>query len=281
MKPTQKRAALMIGLVVAGGATLKLCAQDIPNLGGYQDTPIVPGLKWHVHDNLRPQPEIVTPGTFSTPDAPGKAPSDATVLFDGTDLSKWRAGNGEAAPWTVENGYFQVKPKTGDISTRDEFGDCQLHIEWSAPLPAVGNSQGRGNSGLFFFGRYEVQILDNFQNPTYADGTAGAIYGQSPPQVNAVRAPGEWNAYDIIWQGPRFKDGKLEKPAYVTILVNGVVVQNHTMLIGDTPFRNVGKYNPHGETGSIRLQDHNNPMRFRNIWVRPLKSVEQPTLATP
>ncbi len=281
MKYTQKRAVLMIGLAVVGGATLKLCAQNIPNLGGYQDTPLVPGTAWHVHDNLRPQPEIVTPGTFSTPDVPGKPPSDATVLFDGTDLSKWRAGNGDAAPWTVENDYFQVKPKTGDISTREEFGDCQLHIEWSAPLPATGNSQGRGNSGLFFFGRYEVQILDNFQNPTYADGTAGAIYGQSPPQVNAVRAPGEWNVYDIIWQGPRFKDGKLEKPAYVTILVNGVVVQNHTMLIGDTPFRNVGKYNPHGEKGSIRLQDHNNPMRFRNIWIRPLKTVEQPTLATP
>lgn len=278
MKPTQKRAALAIGLAVVGGTALKMCAADY---GGYQDTPIVPGTKWHVHDNERPQPDIVTPGTFSTPDAPGKPPSDAIVLFDGKDLSKWKTNKGEDAPWLVENGYMQVKPKSGEIGTRDEFGDCQVHIEWSAPTPPVGKSQGRGNSGLFMMGRYEIQILDNFDNPTYADGTASAIYGQSPPQVNAVRPPGEWNVYDIIWQGPRFKDGKLEKPAYVTILVNGVVTQNHTMLIGDTPFKNVGKYNPHPETGPLKLQDHGNPMRFRNIWIRPLKTVEQPTIPEP
>lgn len=279
MKHTQKRAVLAIGLAVVGSATLKLCAQDIPNLGGYQDTPIVPGLKWHVHDNLRPLPEIVTPGTFSTPDAPGKPPSDATVLFDGTNMDKWKKDNGDPAPWKVENGYAQVQG--GAIRTKDEFGDCQVHIEWSAPTPPTGNSQGRGNSGLFMMGRYEIQILDAYNNPTYADGTASAIYGQSPPQVNAVRPPGEWNVYDVIWETPRFKDGKLEKPAYATVLVNGIVTQNHTMLIGDTPFKHVGTYNPHPATGPLGLQDHGNPMRFRNIWVRALKPVEQPTLATP
>ncbi len=226
-----------------------------------------------------PQPEIVTPGTFSTQEAPGKPPSDAVVLFDGTNLDKWKNDKGEAAQWDLIDGVMQVKPKTGTLTSKDEFGDCQLHIEWSAPTPPTGNSQGRGNSGLFMMGRYEIQILDTYNNPTYADGTAGAVYGQSPPQVNAVRPPGEWNVYDVIWEGPRFKDGKLEKPAYVTLLVNGVVVQNHTMLIGNTPFKNVGKYSPHAETGPIKLQDHGNPMRFRNIWYRPLKPVEQPTLA--
>jgi hypothetical protein len=276
MKPLQKRIALSLGVAFVGGTTLSLCAQN--NFGGFQDTPIVPGTKWHVHDNERPQPEVITPGTFSTQDTPGKAPSDAIVLFDGTNLDKWRSGD-EAAKWDLVDGAMQVKPKAGELTSKDEFGDCQLHIEWSAPNPPTGNSQGRGNSGLFMMNRYEIQILDNYNNPTYADGTASAIYGQTPPQVNAIRPPGEWNVYDIIWQGPRFKDGKLEKPAYVTILVNGVVTQNHTMLIGDTPFKNVGKYNPHGETGPIRLQDHGNPMRFRNIWVRPLRPVEQLTLA--
>ena len=275
MKPLQKRIALSLGVAFVGGTTLSLCAQN--NFGGFQDTPLVPGTKWHVHDNERPQPEVITPGTFSTQDTPGKAPSDAIVLFDGTNLDKWRSGD-EAAKWDLVDGAMQVKPKTGELTSKDEFGDCQLHIEWSAPNPPTGNSQGRGNSGLFMMNRYEIQILDNYNNPTYADGTASAIYGQTPPQVNAIRPPGEWNVYDIIWQGPRFKDGKLEKPAYATILVNGVVTQNHTMLIGDTPFKNVGKYNPHGETGPIRLQDHGNPMRFRNIWVRPLRPVEQLTI---
>jgi hypothetical protein len=275
MKPLQKRIALSLGLAFVSGTTLTLCAQN--NFGGFQDTPIVPGTKWHVHDNERPQPEVITPGTFSTQDTPGKPPSDAIVLFDGTNLDKWRSGD-EAAKWDLIDGAMQVKPKSGELTSKDEFGDCQLHIEWSAPNPPSGNSQGRGNSGLFMMNRYEIQILDNYNNPTYADGTASAIYGQTPPQVNAIRPPGEWNVYDIIWQGPRFKDGKLEKPAYVTILVNGVVTQNHTMLIGDTPFKNVGKYNPHGETGPIRLQDHGNPMRFRNIWVRPLRPVEQLTI---
>ena len=236
-----------------------------PHPTGYQDTPIIPGTKWHVHDGERPQPTVVTPGA-----KPGDAPSDAIVLFDGKDLSKWRTAKGEDAKWKIENGYAEVAPKTGDIFTKDEFGpDFQLHLEFATP-PPVGDSQGRGNSGCFLFGKYEIQILDSYQNPTYADGGATAIYGYMPPRVNASRPPGEWQAYDILVEGPRFKDGKLEKPLVVTVLHNGVVTQNHTRLIGETPHKQVGAYHAHGEKGPLKLQDHGNPMRFRNIWIREL-----------
>ncbi|MEA3208627.1 MAG: hypothetical protein QOE70_1684 [Chthoniobacter sp.] len=239
---------------------------------GYQDTPIIPGTKWHVHDGERPQPPIVTPGQPSTPEQVGTAPSDAIVLMDGKDLSKWRTAKGEEAGWKVENGYVEVVPKSGDIFTKDEFGpDVQLHVEFATP-PPVGDGQGRGNSGVFLFGRYELQVLNSYENPTYPDGQATAIYGYMPPQVNASRKPGEWQTYDIIFDGPRFKDGKLEKPAYVTIFHNGVVTQNHTALIGDTPHKQVGTYKPHAEKGPIKLQDHGNPMRFRNLWIRELKN---------
>jgi hypothetical protein len=286
MKDKTKHTLMVLGLAAVSGVAvsstgLQLWAQVAPNLGGFQDTPLVPGTQWHVHDNLRPQPEVITPGTLSTQEIPGKPPSDALVLFNGTDLVNWHNGKNEPAPWIVENGYLQVKPKSGDIYTKEEFGDCQVHLEWSAPSPPSGSSQGRGNSGLFFMGRYELQILDTYNNPTYADGSASAIYGQTPPQVNPVRPPGEWNVYDVIWEAPRFKDGKLEKPAHITVLVNGIVTQNHTMLIGDTPWRSIGKYTPHGEKGPLRLQDHGNPMRFRNIWVRPLRPQEQLKLSVP
>ena len=237
---------------------------------GYQDTPIIPGTKWHVHDGERPQPPIVTPGAPSTIEKAGTAPSDATVLFDGKDLSKWRKADGSEAPWKVENGYVEVAPKTGDLFTRDEFGpDVQLHIEFATP-PPVGDSQGRGNSGVFLYGRYEIQVLDSYENPTYPDGQATGIYGYMPPQVNVSRPPGVWQMYDIIFEGPRFADGKLTKAAVVTVLHNGVVTQNHTVLIGETPHKKVGTYTAHGEKGPIKLQDHGNPMRFRNIWIRTL-----------
>jgi hypothetical protein len=240
---------------------------------GYQDTPMYPGSKWHVHDGERPQPKIVTPGEFSTQTKVGTAPSDAVALFDGTDLSKWKSGK-DPAKWKVETGYFEVVPGTGTLTTADEFGpDLQLHIEFATP-PPKGDGQGRGNSGLFFYGRYELQILDSYNNPTYPDGQATALYGQTPPLVNASRAPGEWQVYDVVFNGPRFKDSKLETPAYITVFHNGVLTQNHTQLLGPTPHRQVGKYEPHPEKGSLSLQDHNNPMRFRNIWVRELKPVD-------
>lgn len=239
---------------------------------GYQDTPIIPGTKWHVHDGERPQPPVVKPGEASTADKAGTAPADATVLFDGADLSKWRNNKGEAAGWKVENGYAEVVPKSGDIFTKEEFGpDVQLHIEFATP-PPVGNGQGRGNSGVFFFGQYEIQVLDSYENPTYPDGQATGIYGYMPPQVNASRAPGQWQTYDIIFEGPRFADGKLVKPAYVTVLHNGVLTQNHVALLGVTNHKKSAAYKAHGEKGPIKLQDHGNPMRFRNIWIRSVKN---------
>ncbi|MDB6154364.1 MAG: hypothetical protein JWL90_2817 [Chthoniobacteraceae bacterium] len=241
---------------------------------GYTTTPMIPGSKWHVHDGDRPQPKIVTPGTESTQEKAGTAPSDAVVLFDGKDLSKWKASNGGGEPqWKVENGYAEVHG--GDATTKDEFGpDVQLHVEWTAPVPGVGSGQGRGNSGIFFYGRYEIQVLDCYENPTYPDGQATAIYGQTPPLVNASRKPGEWQTYDIVFNGPRFKDGKLETPAYATILHNGVLVQNHTQLTGSTPHQQVGTYTEHPEKGAIRIQDHNNPVRYRSLWIRELKPVD-------
>ena len=238
---------------------------------GYQNTPIIPGSKWHVHDGLRPQPRVIKPGEFSTQEKVGTAPSDATVLFDGKDLSQWKSGAGDAK-WKVENGYFECVPKTGTLGTKGQWGpDVQLHIEWMAP-PPVGKGQARGNSGVFFHGRYEIQVLDCFDNPTYPDGQATGIYGQTPPLVNATRPPQTWNTYDIVFNGPRFDaEGKVLKPAYVTIFHNGVLTQNHTELTGDTPHQRVGKYTKHGEKTDITLQDHGNTMRFRNVWIRELK----------
>lgn len=238
---------------------------------GYQDTPINPGTRWHVHDGERPQPPIVTPGEPSTIEKAGTAPSDATVLFDGRDLSKWRKADGSDAAWKVGNGYAEVAPKSGDIFTKEEFGpDVQLHIEFATP-PPEGDGQHRGNSGVFFYGKYEIQVLDSYNNPTYPDGQATGIYGYMAPQVNASRPPGVWQMYDILFEGPRFTDGKLAKAAVVTVLHNGVVTQNHTVLIGETPHKKVGTYKAHEEKGPIKLQDHNNPMRFRNIWIRNLR----------
>ncbi len=250
--------------------------QEGPKVG-YKDTPMLPGGKWHVHDGDRPQPPIITPGTASTQDEPGRAPSDAVALFDGRDLSHWHDGKGGPAKWKIGEGGMVVAPGTGSIVSKDEFGDCQLHLEWASPTPPKGKDQGRGNSGLMFFGRYEMQILDNYDNITYPDGQAGAVYGQVPPLVNASRKPGEWQTYDVMFTAPRFKaDGALESPAYVTTLINGVLVQNHTQLLGPMAFRALPQYTKHGPKGPILLQDHSNPTRFRNIWVREIKNIEQP-----
>ena len=163
--------------------------QDEPKVG-FKDTPMLPGGKWHVHDGDRPRPAVITPGTCSTQEEPGQAPSDAVILFDGKDLSHWRGRRGQPADWKVEDGAMVIKPGAGEITSTDEFGDCQLHLEFAAPVPARGRDQGRGNSGVMFFGRYEIQVLDSFENLTYADGQAAAIYGQYPPLVNASRPAG-------------------------------------------------------------------------------------------
>src|SRR5262245_61350965 len=191
--------------------------------------------KWKVHDMDRPAPAIVTPGTASTQDAAGKAPSDAVVLFDGKDLSKWAQKDGSAAKWKVENGYFEVAPKTGELRTKEAFGDCQVHVEFASPSPAKGEGQDRGNSGVFLMGLYEIQVLDSYESKTYADGQASAVYGQYPPLVNASRPPGQWQTYDIIFHAPHFDSaGKVTRPARVTALHNGVLVQDNVELTGPT-----------------------------------------------
>ena len=265
-----KRSLLLLPLLTLGASAFAADAKNV----GYQDTPMQPNGKWHVHDGLRPQPKVITPPTPSTQDKVGTPPSDAVVLFDGKNLDQWRKGKDEPAGWDVIDGAMVVKKGAGDILTKGEFGDCQLHVEWSAATPPRGDSQARSNSGIFLFGRYEFQVLDCYENPTYPDGQAGSIYGQTPPLVNASRKPGEWQTYDIVFTAPRFAGEKLEKPAYVTIIHNGIIVQNHTELTGETPHRQVGTYKPHGPKGPIKLQDHGDPVRFRNIWIRELKPVD-------
>lgn len=236
---------------------------------GYDDTPLIPNSKFKVHDSTRPQPRVITPPTGNN------APSDAIVLFDGSDLSGWSGKNGSDAAWKVENGYMEVAPGSGNIRTRAEFGDCQLHLEWAAPEVVKGNGQGRGNSGVFLMGRYEIQVLDCYQNPTYADGTTGAIYGEFPPLVNACRAPGEWQTYDIIWVAPRFHGETLVSPARTTVILNGIVLHHDTELTGPTTHRAVEPYKMHPENGPLELQDHGDLVRFRNIWYRPLSNYDE------
>jgi 3-keto-disaccharide hydrolase len=244
---------------------------------GFDDTPQLPGQKWRVHDIERPRPHVVTPGT------PGQPPSDAIVLFDGKDLSHWqqrgkgRAGGQITAPrWKVQDGYLEVAGGTGDLISREKFGDAQFHVEWAAPVPVTGSSQARGNSGVLLMSFYEIQVLDCDHNPTYADGGAGAIYGQWPPLVNACRPAGEWQTYDIFWEAPRFESGKLAKPAYVTVVHNGVLLHHHQEVMGRMVYRKVATYAPHAEEEPLALQDHNQPVRYRNIWVRRLGRYDQP-----
>ncbi len=247
---------------------------------GYVGTPQLPDSEYHVHQGDRPQPRIVTPGaTFSDLAPP---PSDAVVLFDGTDLSKWQTASGQQPTWRVVNGYFEVA-RGGGIRTRDTFEDFQLHLEFATPEQVSGSGQGRGNSGVLINGMYEVQVLDSYENPTYPDGQAGAMYGQSPPLVNASRPPGKWQTYDIIFESPRWNDqGELIKKANVTVIHNGLVLHNKKEFIGATDgvggvvHRSLGEYRiQHGPKVFIELQDHNNPIRYRNIWIRELGHYDQ------
>ena len=227
---------------------------------------------WAIHDRNRPQPPVITPGTFSTQEQAGTPPSDAVILFDGTDLSKWEADEGTSVPtkWVIRDGAMECVPGSGYIRTKDKIGDCQLHVEWAAPTKVEGNSQGRGNSGVFLMGLVEVQVLDNYNNPTYPDGTAGAVYGVNPPFVNALRPPGEFQTYDIVFRRPIYKDGQQVDPGSVTVFENGVLVQDHTRLEGGTGHMARSKPGPFPDAGPLKLQDHGNPVRYRNIWYRPL-----------
>jgi len=227
--------------------------------------------RWKPNDPDRPAPPVIEPGTASTQDAPGRPPSDAIVLFDGKDLSQWMGEDGQPAKWKVADGYLEVVPDAGIIHTRQAFGDCQLHVEFREPDPPSGEDQGRGNSGVFLMGLYEVQVLDSYHSKTYADGQAGAIYGQFPPQVNASRPPGQWQTYNIVFHAPRFdKDGKLLRPARFTVLHNGVLVQDNVEASGPTGHHVRPPYKAGPDKLPLSLQDHHNPVRFRNIWIREL-----------
>ncbi len=275
-----------IGSLALGVAALAFAAggqaEEGEKIDGYRDTPMLPGGKWHLHDPDRPQPRVVTPGATFSQGAP--APSDAEMLFDGKDLSKWQTSKGQDAAWKVQDGYVETG-RGGGIRTRGKWADFQLHVEWASPNPPKGTGQSRGNSGVIINGLYEIQVLDSYQAKTYADGQAGAIYGQSPPLVNASRPPGEWQTYDIIFESPRWKDtGELVKKAIVTVLHNGVVVQNRYELVGGTdgisnqvPFKTLSKYpRPHPPEVFVELQDHSSPVRYRNIWVRLLGERDKP-----
>ena len=224
--------------------------------------------EWPVHSPDRPQPPVVDPGAGALPVPP---PKDAIVLFNGTDLSKWVHANGKAASFVVRDGYFEVQRGLGNLMTRDGFGDVQLHVEWSTPDPPQGRGQDRGNSGVYLMSKYEVQVLDSYNNTTYADGMAGALYGQFPPLVNAARPPGAWQSYDIVFRGPRFdSSGRLQRPATITVLHNGVLVQDHATLTGPTAHYARPPYEAHPDRLPILIQDHAHPVRYRNIWLREL-----------
>lgn len=240
---------------------------------GWNDTPKIPGSEWRVSDACRPQPRVVDPGE---PTTGGTPPSDAEVLLPEdpgcgeSPLDDWEHEDGSEPQWTVTEDYVAAQPDTGFLQTKAAHGDAQIHVEWATPPNVEGEGQEPGNSGVWMQSNYEIQILDSYENETYADGHAGAVYGEHPPLVNASRPPGEWQTYDIVWKAPRFSDdGDLESKAEVTLIWNGVLAQNHYTVQGPTLYKDAAEYEAHGEL-PLQLQDHGQPVRFRNIWMRPL-----------
>ena len=272
--------AAVFGAAIATSSAAEPSATPVaPKPAQQKQEPLAPGGKWKAHDMSRPRPRVITPPTFSTQDAAGQPPSDAIVLFDGKDLSKWKQegrkeNSGSAddkALWKVENGYMEIVPRGGSIRTREKIkGDSQWHIEWATPSEVKGNSQGRGNSGVFIGGFPEVQVLDSYQNDTYPDGQAAGLYGHYPPMVNASRKPGEWQAYDIIVERQRKDEqGNVIKKARLTVIHNGVVVQWGR------------EFDTGAQESDLSLQDHGNPVRYRNIWARPLNLTDPDSEGTP
>jgi len=224
--------------------------------------------RWLVHDEDRPAPAAITPGNL-----PGEAPSDAVVLFDGTDLSAWTPARGDTIRWILGDGYFETVGRTGSLATKQAFGSCQLHVEFAAPADATGTGQGRGNSGVYLMSTYEVQILDSYENETYPDGQCAALYGRAVPLVNVSRKPGEWQSYDIVFHRPVFNGNKVVRKATFTVFHNGVLVHDNVSLEGGTEWtgpNSIADYQPHEDRLPLLLQDHSNPVRFRNIWIREL-----------
>ena len=252
-----------VGLLVITSSGL--LSQQAPI--GYDDTPMQPDGKWRVHDGRRPHPPVVAPNVVN--EQPVPVPSDAVVLLGKTDdLSAWQMADGSPATWLMKGGVLETGKAL--LQTKEQFTDFQLHVEFATPAEVKGNSQQRGNSGVFLLGKFEIQVLDSYDNVTYADGQAAAMYGQHPPLVNASRRPGEWQTYDIMFTGPRFAaNGTLDKPAVVTVLHNGVLVHNAKAFTGPTRHRSVLPFTPDMAKGPIALQDHGNPVRYRNIWIRP------------
>ena len=241
---------------------------------GYDDTPMQPSGRWRIHDGNRPQPRVVAPGNTAEM-SPAPAPQDAIVLVGkGDDRSAWQMTDGAPVTWPMSNGVLETGK--GFIQTKAQFTDVQLHVEFATPREVKGDSQGRGNSGVFLLGKFEIQVLDSYHNVTYPDGQASAMYGQYPPLVNASRPPGEWQSYDIAFTAPRFTTaGALEKPAVVTVFHNGVLVHHATPFWGPTAHKKIDPYEPGNAKGPLALQDHGNPVRYRNIWIRPLKGYDE------
>jgi len=290
----RKTILTVFAIATTGFAGFVLQTFADPDLG-YTDTPMLPSGKWHVHDPDRPRPVVVTPGASFSQGA--AAPSDAIILFNGKDLSHWEGEKGDpqwitngeckgldfegqktAPQWTLHGNYMQVKPDTGYIHTKEKFGDFQLHLEFAEPAKVSGDSQERGNSGVFLQGIYEIQVLDTYNNPTYPDGQCGGIYGQSTPLVNACKKPGQWQTYDIVFEAARWsQDHKLVRPAIVTVFQNGLLIHYKQPIIGPTGHRVLAEYDKElPATGPLRLQDHGDPIRYRNIWIRNIQEEEKP-----
>jgi Domain of Unknown Function (DUF1080) len=262
LKPMTAKSIVLacLGLIGTAGLVAILVADEVRN--------VVTHSRWLQHDINRPKPPVVGPaGEY----AAAAVPKDAVILFDGTSLDAWRTPEGTPARWKVSDGFMEVAPGTGPIQTKGRFGDVQLHVEWASPNPPVGKGQDRGNSGIFLMGDFELQVIDSYQADTYADGQAGAIYGQYPPLANASRPPGEWQTYDIAFRRPRFdKAGKLLEPARFTLIHNGILIQNNEELWGGTNWLEPAPYDSQADRGPIELQDHGHKVRFRNIWLREL-----------
>lgn len=266
--------------VLASSLVLTVCAQQPPvdrktrgcgDPPGYSDTPVIPGQPWKVHDISRPHPPKVQGTVVTTP-----PPADAVVLFNGKDLSQWKsyARGREVTPqWRVANGYAEVAGR-GDLVTKQEFGDIQLHLEWQVPSPVEGCGQWAANSGVILMGRYEIQVLESFNSVTYADGQASAMYGQFPPRANASLAPGQWQSYDILFEAPKWEGSKMVKAPTVTVIHNGVMVHNHQEFVGQMAHRIHKPFEVHGPEAPLTLQNHDATVRFRNIWIRPLKGYD-------
>ena len=278
MNRTTRRVALLCTGFAVMVLAVTLSAQILPQAQKpappiqYVDTPTG---RWMVHDEARPAPPVVTPGVCGAQETPAKPPADAVVLFDGKDLSNWSDLKGEPSKWVVRDGYMESVKGAGYVRTKQEFGSVQVHVEFATPSLVTGSGQGRGNSGVFLQGQYEVQVLDSYENKTYPDGQCGALYGRAVPLVNASCKPGQWQTYDIIYHRPTFDQaGKVTKKAVFTVIHNGILIQDHVALEGGTGWigpHTITDYTPHADKGPLMFQDHNNPVRFRNVWIRELK----------